>query len=144
MMERAGVPLGEYVKGQVYRGVLTGFNKAFVIDGAKREELTARDPRSAEIIKPLSVGKDIRRWAIDRKDRWLIVTQIGTDMNGAWAASGSPSITKSSFAGTGRLRVEPSGPVQSSISLRPRKWFMFSYRKFRRASPSITQGLTQS
>ena len=35
-MRKSGVPLGEYVKGQIYRGVLTGFNTAFVIDGATR------------------------------------------------------------------------------------------------------------
>jgi hypothetical protein len=64
----------------MYRGVLTGFNRAFVIDGAKRAELIASDPRSAEIIKPLAVGDDIRRWHIHDRDRWLIVTRIGTDM----------------------------------------------------------------
>jgi hypothetical protein len=52
-MERAGVPLGEYVNGRIYYGIKTGFNKAFVIDGAKRAELIAADPRSEEIIKPL-------------------------------------------------------------------------------------------
>ncbi|MCL4216650.1 MAG: Eco57I restriction-modification methylase domain-containing protein, partial [Candidatus Hydrogenedentes bacterium] len=50
-MKENSVPLGEYVKGQIYRGVLTGFNKAFVIDGRKRAELIEQDPNSAEIIK---------------------------------------------------------------------------------------------
>lgn len=79
-MEKAGVPLGEYVKGKIYYGIKTGFNQAFVIDGAKRAELIAADPRNDEIIKPLAVGDDIRRWRIERKDRWLIVTAIGTDI----------------------------------------------------------------
>lgn len=79
-MQRAGIPLGEYVQGKIYRGVLTGFNQAFVIDGAKRAALIARDARSAEIIKPLAVGKDIRKWCVDFKDRWLIVTPIGIDI----------------------------------------------------------------
>lgn len=79
-MRAAGVPLGEYVKGQIYRGVLTGFNKAFVIDGSKREELISQDPNSAEIIKPFAVGKDVRKWTVDYKDRWLIVTPIGVDI----------------------------------------------------------------
>ncbi len=80
IMKSRGIPLGEYVKGQIYRGVLTGFNEAFVIDGATRERLIAEDPNSAEIIKPLAVGKDVRRWRIDKKDRWLIVTKIGVEM----------------------------------------------------------------
>jgi len=79
-MGKAGMPLGEYVKGHIYRGVLTGFNTAFVIDGAKRQELMRRDPKSAEIIKPLVVGDDIRKWHIRPRDRWLIVTRIGVDI----------------------------------------------------------------
>ncbi|MDQ3568101.1 MAG: BREX-1 system adenine-specific DNA-methyltransferase PglX, partial [Actinomycetota bacterium] len=79
-MRASGVPLGEYVKGQIYYGIKTGFNKAFVIDGAKREELISQDPNSAEIIKPFVVGKDVRKWAVDYKDRWLIVTPIGINM----------------------------------------------------------------
>lgn len=80
-MRATGIPLGEYVKQQIYRGVLTGFNTAFVIDGAKRAELVAADPKSAEIIRPLAVGRDIRKWCIDYKDRWLIVTKIGVDID---------------------------------------------------------------
>jgi len=75
-----GVPLGDYVKGKIHRGVLTGFNKAFVIDGAKRAELIAQDPKSIEIIKPLAEGKDICKWFIHSKDRWLIVTPIATNI----------------------------------------------------------------
>ncbi|WP_395092213.1 Eco57I restriction-modification methylase domain-containing protein [Armatimonas sp.] len=81
IMERAGIPLGEYVKGKIYRGILTGFNAAFVIDGKKRDELIAADSKSAELIKPLAVGDDIRRWRIEKKDKWLIVTKIGVDIS---------------------------------------------------------------
>ncbi|MBV6503372.1 MAG: hypothetical protein AKCLJLPJ_01442 [Fimbriimonadales bacterium] len=80
-MERSGVRLGEYVKGKIYYGIKTGFNEAFVIDGKKRAELIAEDPKSAEIIKPLAVGDDVRRWRIRDSDRWLIVTKIGVDMS---------------------------------------------------------------
>ncbi|MFM7577707.1 MAG: hypothetical protein ACKO5Q_12310, partial [Microcystaceae cyanobacterium] len=31
-LRNAGKPLGEYVEGRFYRGILTGFNEAFVID----------------------------------------------------------------------------------------------------------------
>ncbi len=79
-MEKTGLPLGKYVNGQIYYGVKTGFNTAFVLTGAKRAELLAKDPKSAEIIKPLAVGDDVRRWRIESKERWLIVTKIGVDM----------------------------------------------------------------
>ncbi len=73
-MERVGVPLEKYVDGQIFYGVKTGFNQAFVIDGAKRAALIAEDSRSAEIIKSLAVGDDVRRWHIRDRDRWLIYT----------------------------------------------------------------------
>jgi hypothetical protein len=79
-MEAAGIRLAEYVKGQIYRGILTGFNEAFVIDGEVRGELIKVDKKSAEIIKPLAVGDDVRKWRIEDRGRWLIVTQIGIEI----------------------------------------------------------------
>ncbi|GCA85566.1 modification methylase PaeR7I [Microcystis aeruginosa NIES-2522] len=79
-MSAAGIPLGEYVNEKIYWGIKTGFNQAFVIDGAKRAELIAKDPKSAEIIKPLAVGDDVRKWCIRSKDKYLIVTSIGIDI----------------------------------------------------------------
>ncbi len=76
-IKAAGVPLGEYVGGKIYRGILTGFNKAFVIDRAKRDELIAEDARAAEIIKPFVVGDDVRKYHINFRERYLIVTKIG-------------------------------------------------------------------
>lgn len=73
----AGVPLGDYVEGRFYYGIKTGYNDAFVIDGAKRAELIAADPKSAEIIKPYLRGRDVKRWKIDRPDLWLIFTRRG-------------------------------------------------------------------
>ncbi len=58
----AGVPLGTYVGGKIYRGILTGLNEAFVIDEATRERLIAEDPRSAEVIKPFLAGREIKRY----------------------------------------------------------------------------------
>lgn len=80
-MEQTGIPLGEYVKGQIFRGVLTGLNEAFVINGARRAELIAQDPKSAEIIKPLIRGRDIKRWHAESQDQWLIFARRGTKIN---------------------------------------------------------------
>nr|WP_322506161.1 TaqI-like C-terminal specificity domain-containing protein [Chroococcidiopsis cubana] len=80
-MELVGISLGKYIDGQIYYGVKTGFNKAFIIDGLKRAELIAKDPKSAEIIKPLAVGKDIRKWYVDRQERWLIFTRRDIDID---------------------------------------------------------------
>ena len=79
-MEKISIPLGKYVKGQLYRGVLTGFNKAFVVDSDTRAQLIADDPHSAEIIMPMAVGDDVRKWRIESRNRWLIVTPIGIEI----------------------------------------------------------------
>lgn len=83
LMERlrqAGTPLGEYVKDRFYRGVVTGFNDAFVVDRATRDKLIAEHPSSAEVLKPFLRGRDVKRWVIDYQDLWLIFTRRGIDI----------------------------------------------------------------
>jgi hypothetical protein len=81
-----GTPLGEFVQGRMYRGVLTGLNEAFVIDEAKREELIAADPRSAELIKPWLRGRDIKRWRPEWAGLYVIAIQNSgdPDANNPW------------------------------------------------------------
>jgi hypothetical protein len=61
----------------IYRGVLTGCNEAFIIDGIKKDELIAKDPKSAEIIRPILRGRDIKRYGYDFANLWLINTHNG-------------------------------------------------------------------
>ena len=79
-IRQVGVPLGDYAKGKIYRGVLTGLNEAFVIDATTREKLIAEDPKSAELIKPFLVGKDIKRYQPPESTRYLIFTRRGVDI----------------------------------------------------------------
>jgi hypothetical protein len=69
------------VDGQFYRGVVTGYNKAFVIDQATRDRLVAEDPRSAEIIKPWLRGRDIKRWKVDWQKLYIIFTYHGVGID---------------------------------------------------------------
>lgn len=46
-------------------------------NGSTRDRLIAEDPKSAELIKPLVVGEDIKRYEIEFKGRYLIWTYIG-------------------------------------------------------------------
>jgi adenine-specific DNA-methyltransferase len=80
-MKEVGTPLGEYVNGELYRGVLTGFNKAFIIDEAKKDELIEKDPRSAEIIFPFAIGDDVRFYHIRDKNRYIIFTRRGIEID---------------------------------------------------------------
>ena len=56
----------------IYRGILTGYNEAFIIDGKKKDELIAEDPKSAEIIRPLLRGRDIKRYSYEFADLFLL------------------------------------------------------------------------
>jgi hypothetical protein len=80
-IQSRGIPLGEYVNGKIYRGVLTGLNEAFVIDRETRDRLIAEDERSAEIIKPFLAGRDIKRYQKPQSDKYLIFTKRGIDIN---------------------------------------------------------------
>ncbi|MEL7626080.1 MAG: TaqI-like C-terminal specificity domain-containing protein, partial [Anaerolineaceae bacterium] len=71
------IPLGEYVGGKVYRGILTGLNKAFVIDQATKDRLITEDPRSAELIKPFAQGRDIKRYSPIPVKQYLILIPKG-------------------------------------------------------------------
>ena len=71
-----GVPLKEWgVK--IYRGILTGFNDAFIISTEKKNELIAADPKSTELIRPILRGKDVKRYSYAFADLWLITTHNG-------------------------------------------------------------------
>jgi methylase of polypeptide subunit release factors len=76
----AGTPLGEYVQRSFFRGVTTGLNKAFIIDTQTRQKLIARDARSAELIKPVLGGQDVRRYLFNQTGLWLIFTRRGVDI----------------------------------------------------------------
>jgi adenine-specific DNA-methyltransferase len=76
-----GTPLGEYVDGQIYRGVLTGLNEAFVIDEETKEELIEQDPKSAELIKPFLRGRDIKQYEQPVAEEYLIFTRRGVDID---------------------------------------------------------------
>lgn len=66
----------------IYRGILTGYNEAFIIDGKKKDELITEDPKSAEIIRPILRGRDIKRYGYDFADLWLINTHNGVKEKG--------------------------------------------------------------
>jgi adenine-specific DNA-methyltransferase len=79
-IRKVGKPLGQYVEGRLYRGILTGFNDAFVIDGETKDRLVDEDPKSAEIIRPFLRGRDVKRWKVEHQDLWLIFTRRGIEI----------------------------------------------------------------
>ncbi len=80
-LREKGIPLGRYVEGKIYYGIKTGLNESFVIDEETRERLISEDPKSAELIKPFLVGKDIKRYERPSKGRYLIFTRRGINID---------------------------------------------------------------
>lgn len=79
-IEAIGTPLWEW-NINIYRGVLTGFNEAFIIDSATKDELIKKDSKSAEIIKPLLRGRDIKRYESNFADLYIIATFPALKLN---------------------------------------------------------------
>ncbi len=67
----------KYIQCKPKRGIITGLNEAFVIDSIKRQEFISSDPKYENIIKPILMGRDIRRYSIDFANRYLIWCYIG-------------------------------------------------------------------
>ncbi|GAA9832893.1 class I SAM-dependent DNA methyltransferase [Helicobacter pylori] len=85
-MESVGTPLKDW-DIQIYRGILTGANEAFIIPTEKREEIlnackTQEERKRTEaLIKPILRGKDIKRYSYEWADLWLINTHNGYTSN---------------------------------------------------------------
>ena len=75
-MQAIGTPLKDW-DVSIYRGIITGYNDAFIIDNATKEALIATDPKSAEIIKPVFRGRDIQRYHAPASGWHLVDTHNG-------------------------------------------------------------------
>ena len=77
-----GTPLKDW-DIKINYGIKTGLNEAFIISGAKRNEILANcksedeKQRTDELIRPILRGRDIKRFGYDWKNLWLINTHNG-------------------------------------------------------------------
>ncbi len=74
--EKVGKPLKNW-NLEYYRGILTGYNEAFIIDGKTKTELIEKDPQNTDILKPILRGRDTRRYYCNFADYWLINSHNG-------------------------------------------------------------------
>ena len=78
-IEAVGTPLKDW-DIQINYGIKTGYNDAFIIDKAKRDEILANcqsedeRKRTAELIRPILRGRDIKRYGYDWANLYLIAT----------------------------------------------------------------------
>ncbi|EMG1011276.1 Eco57I restriction-modification methylase domain-containing protein [Campylobacter jejuni] len=81
--ERIGTPLKEWQGLNIYRGILTGYNEAFIITTEKRNEILANckdeaeKERTAKLIRKMLRGRDIKRYSYEWAGLWVINTHNG-------------------------------------------------------------------
>ena len=73
--------LEEYINEKMYRGIVTGLNRVFIIDKKIRDQLITDDKNNREIIKPLLIGKDLNRYSYSFENRYIIFTRRGIDID---------------------------------------------------------------
>ena len=79
--EKNGKPLKDW-KVKINFGIKTGFNEAFIVDQAKRDELVAEDPKADELIRPILKGREIERYYAEWSNDFIINSHSGVkDIN---------------------------------------------------------------
>ncbi|RVZ58054.1 class I SAM-dependent DNA methyltransferase [Helicobacter pylori] len=85
-IESVGTPLKDW-DIQIYRGILTGANEAFIIPTEKRDAILnacktqEERERTERLIKPILRGKDIKRYSYEWAHLWVINTHNGYTSN---------------------------------------------------------------
>lgn len=105
--------------------MLTGFNEAFIISNEIKEELLDSDPKSAELIRPILRGRDVKRYGYHFSNLWIIATFPSRNYN----IDDFPAIKKHLLS-FGMERLEQTGKTYiingSRIKARKKtnnKWF---------------------
>jgi len=81
-IEKTGKPLKNW-DVKIYRGILTGYNEAFIIDTETRNRILANckteeeRKRTEEIIKPVLRGEDIKKYYYKWAGLWVIIIPAG-------------------------------------------------------------------
>jgi adenine-specific DNA-methyltransferase len=80
----AGKPLSDLIDGELYRGITTGFNDAFVVDSDQRKHLIQEHSSAKELLVPFLRGKDIERWSSIESGLWLIKIPSSENVKHPW------------------------------------------------------------
>ena len=131
-IEKAGTPLKDWKGINIFRGVLTGFNDAFVVDTETKERILKNcrseeeRKRTEKLFKKVLRGRDIGRYYYRWAGKWLIATFPSLKLN----IDDYPAL-RDYLASFGK-RLEQSGKIYKDpktgerIKARkktPHKWF---------------------
>lgn len=82
------------------RGILTGFNEAFLVDMATRDQLVTQDPASAPLFRRFLRGENIERWASRWSGLWMIALKSSSDHAWPWASASDDKKAEAIFKAT--------------------------------------------
>ncbi len=118
-MEKHSTPLSQFVKGKIYRGIVTGLNEAFLINDTQRRLLSASLGKRKEVIQPFLVGKDIRRWKVSNQQRSILYMNHDIDTRGLEAVLQhlKPFRTQLEARATNQAWYELQQPQQAYVSV---------------------------
>ena len=99
-LQQTGTLLARYVNGSFYMGVKTGCNAAFMIDESVRQQLIAQDPNSGELIRPVLIGRKLRKWKTVSVNEYLIAIASSVNIDWPWSDAANDSEAEDIFAQT--------------------------------------------
>ncbi len=88
-----GTHLKEFLGTIPYRGILTGFNEAFLLDAPTKDILVAADPKSAPLFKRYLRGQDVDRWRAEWKGLWMLALSSSGNHTWPWSEAGDQAET---------------------------------------------------
>jgi hypothetical protein len=122
--EKHGKPLKDW-EIKINFGIKTGFNEAFIIDQAKRDELVAEDPKADEIIRPILKGREIERYYAEWSKDFIISTFPAKNLDiddfpsiKNYLESFQPKLNQ-----TGEEFINENGEVEKTRKRTVNKWF---------------------
>lgn len=102
---------------RINRGLLTGFNAAFILNETTKNKLIYANASNVDIIKPILRGRDFKKYSFEFSNQWVICTFPSLKLD----IEKYPSILNH-FNSIGKQRLEQSG-AENSRKKTKHKWF---------------------
>jgi hypothetical protein len=98
-IREASIQLTEFINGVPFRGIMTGFNDAFLLDTPTKNSLVEADPKSAPLFRPYMRGQDLERWQAEWRGLWMLALRSSGNHDWPWAKTTSPAKAEAAFKG---------------------------------------------
>jgi hypothetical protein len=146
LLRMRSIPLGEYSNGRLYRGIITGFNEAFVISEETRNHLISESANSDELIKPYLRGRDIKHWSVNWENLYLIVFPFDfhTKLSRYPAILHHLKLYEEALRNRGQCKSSRNGKLEGQhhwleLDNNPREEFLTEFRRPKIIIPAISQ-----